>query len=132
MPQVAECHRITGEDCFILKLHLDALRALIGCSTASLTMARPRLRSCSHRPSRPGARLSPAFQARSGGTHRIKSGLLKLLATNGSCHSRSVATWPRRSPPADVSLGHSLSECIVCVTAIWLGARSRLQGAYAC
>ena len=25
MPQVVECHRITGEDCFILKLHLDAL-----------------------------------------------------------------------------------------------------------
>ena len=28
MPQVAECHRITGEDCFILKLHLDALESL--------------------------------------------------------------------------------------------------------
>lgn len=25
MPQVVECHRITGEDCFILKLHLDAI-----------------------------------------------------------------------------------------------------------
>ena len=25
IPQVAECHRITGEDCFILKVHLDAL-----------------------------------------------------------------------------------------------------------
>jgi len=28
MPQVVECHRITGEDCFILKLHLDALENL--------------------------------------------------------------------------------------------------------
>jgi Lrp/AsnC family leucine-responsive transcriptional regulator len=25
IPQVVECHRITGEDCFILKVHLDAL-----------------------------------------------------------------------------------------------------------
>lgn len=28
MPQVAECHRVTGEDCFIIKLHLDALENL--------------------------------------------------------------------------------------------------------
>ncbi len=28
MPQVVECHRITGEDCFILKLHLDAIEHL--------------------------------------------------------------------------------------------------------
>lgn len=25
LPQVAECHRVTGEDCFILKVHLDSL-----------------------------------------------------------------------------------------------------------
>jgi Lrp/AsnC family leucine-responsive transcriptional regulator len=25
MPEVAECYRITGEDCFILKIHLDQL-----------------------------------------------------------------------------------------------------------
>lgn len=25
LPQVVECHRITGEDCFILKVHLDSL-----------------------------------------------------------------------------------------------------------
>jgi Lrp/AsnC family leucine-responsive transcriptional regulator len=25
MPQVVECHRITGEDCFILKIHLESL-----------------------------------------------------------------------------------------------------------
>ena len=30
MPQVVECHRITGEDCFILKVHLDALESLDG------------------------------------------------------------------------------------------------------
>ena len=28
LPQVAECHRITGEDCFIIKIHLDALESL--------------------------------------------------------------------------------------------------------
>ncbi|WP_353646215.1 Lrp/AsnC family transcriptional regulator [Mesorhizobium sp. WSM2239] len=28
LPQVAECHRITGEDCFILRIHLDALESL--------------------------------------------------------------------------------------------------------
>jgi len=28
LPQVAECHRITGEDCFIMKIHLDALECL--------------------------------------------------------------------------------------------------------
>src|ERR1700748_3178992 len=28
LPQVAECHRVTGEDCFILKVYLDALENL--------------------------------------------------------------------------------------------------------
>ncbi len=28
MPQVAECHRVTGEDCFVIKVHLDALENL--------------------------------------------------------------------------------------------------------
>jgi len=28
MPQVAECHRITGEDCFILKVHVEAIESL--------------------------------------------------------------------------------------------------------
>jgi len=28
MTEVSECHRITGEDCFILKVHLDALENL--------------------------------------------------------------------------------------------------------
>ena len=28
MPEVSECHRITGEDCFILKVYLDALENL--------------------------------------------------------------------------------------------------------
>jgi Lrp/AsnC family transcriptional regulator, leucine-responsive regulatory protein len=28
MPQVAECHRITGEDCFILRIHLQSLASL--------------------------------------------------------------------------------------------------------
>jgi Lrp/AsnC family transcriptional regulator, leucine-responsive regulatory protein len=28
MPQVVECHRITGEDCFLLKVHLPAIDQL--------------------------------------------------------------------------------------------------------
>jgi Lrp/AsnC family leucine-responsive transcriptional regulator len=28
MPQVAECHRVTGEDCFILKIYLEELGKL--------------------------------------------------------------------------------------------------------
>jgi Lrp/AsnC family transcriptional regulator, leucine-responsive regulatory protein len=28
MPQVVECHRVTGEDCFILKLYIEALDRL--------------------------------------------------------------------------------------------------------
>jgi Lrp/AsnC family leucine-responsive transcriptional regulator len=28
IPNVSECHRITGEDCFILKLHLDSIESL--------------------------------------------------------------------------------------------------------
>jgi Lrp/AsnC family leucine-responsive transcriptional regulator len=28
LPQVAECHRVTGEDCFVMKLHLDTLEGL--------------------------------------------------------------------------------------------------------
>ena len=30
MPEVVECHRITGEDCFILKIYLEELDALDG------------------------------------------------------------------------------------------------------
>jgi Lrp/AsnC family transcriptional regulator, leucine-responsive regulatory protein len=30
MPQVTECHRVTGEDCFILKIHFEALDELDG------------------------------------------------------------------------------------------------------
>ncbi|MGD9714131.1 MAG: Lrp/AsnC family transcriptional regulator [Thermomicrobiales bacterium] len=28
IPQVAECYRVTGEDCFIMKVHLDALESM--------------------------------------------------------------------------------------------------------
>ena len=50
MPQVAECHRITGEDCFILKAHiegLDRLDALLdsflpyGQTTTSIAQSSP-------------------------------------------------------------------------------------------
>jgi len=50
MPQVVECHRITGEDCFILKLHIRALDELdrvldrflaYGQTTTSLVQSSP-------------------------------------------------------------------------------------------
>ena len=50
MPQVAECHRITGEDCFIVKVHLDAIENLdqvldrflaYGQTTTSLVQSSP-------------------------------------------------------------------------------------------
>jgi len=28
LPQVVECHRVTGEDCFVLKVHLPGLDQL--------------------------------------------------------------------------------------------------------
>jgi Lrp/AsnC family transcriptional regulator, leucine-responsive regulatory protein len=30
LPQVAECHRITGEDCFIVKVHLASIESMDG------------------------------------------------------------------------------------------------------
>jgi Lrp/AsnC family transcriptional regulator, leucine-responsive regulatory protein len=30
LPQVAECHRITGEDCFIVKIHLASIENMDG------------------------------------------------------------------------------------------------------
>ena len=50
MPQVVECHRITGEDCFILKIHLESLDGLdrildkflaCGQTTTSLVQSTP-------------------------------------------------------------------------------------------
>jgi Lrp/AsnC family leucine-responsive transcriptional regulator len=49
-PQISECHRITGEDCFILKLHLRSLEELdpildkflaFGQTTTSLLQSSP-------------------------------------------------------------------------------------------
>ena len=50
IPEIGECHRITGEDCFYLKLHppLDR-RAQRAFSTASSSTARPRPRSSTRR-----------------------------------------------------------------------------------
>jgi Lrp/AsnC family leucine-responsive transcriptional regulator len=28
MPQVVECHRVTGEDCFVMKVHFEAIDQL--------------------------------------------------------------------------------------------------------
>jgi Lrp/AsnC family leucine-responsive transcriptional regulator len=50
MPQVTECHRITGEDCFILKIHFESLEGLdvildqflaFGQTTTSLVQSTP-------------------------------------------------------------------------------------------
>ncbi|HLJ71655.1 MAG TPA: Lrp/AsnC family transcriptional regulator [Roseiarcus sp.] len=50
MPEVVECHRVTGEDCFILKAHLPALEDLdavldrflvFGQTTTSLVQSTP-------------------------------------------------------------------------------------------
>jgi Lrp/AsnC family transcriptional regulator, leucine-responsive regulatory protein len=50
MPQVTECHRITGEDCFILKIHFESLDGLdavldpflaFGQTTTSLVQSTP-------------------------------------------------------------------------------------------
>jgi len=50
LPQVVECHRITGEDCFIIKVHLDAIENLdlvldkflqFGQTTTSLVQSSP-------------------------------------------------------------------------------------------
>jgi Lrp/AsnC family leucine-responsive transcriptional regulator len=50
MPQIVECHRVTGEDCFILKIYLPALDELddvldrflaFGQTTTSLVQSTP-------------------------------------------------------------------------------------------
>lgn len=50
LPQVVECHRITGEDCFIAKVHLDAIANLdqvldrflaFGHTTTSIVQSSP-------------------------------------------------------------------------------------------
>jgi Lrp/AsnC family leucine-responsive transcriptional regulator len=50
MPQVVECHRITGEDCFIMKIYLEELDSLdrvldrflaYGQTTTSLIQSSP-------------------------------------------------------------------------------------------
>jgi Lrp/AsnC family leucine-responsive transcriptional regulator len=50
LPEVVECHRVTGEDCFILKVHLPALDQLdrvldqfltLGQTTTSLVQSTP-------------------------------------------------------------------------------------------
>jgi Lrp/AsnC family leucine-responsive transcriptional regulator len=50
LPQVAECHRVTGEDCFILKIYLSSLESLddvldrflvFGQTTTSLVQSSP-------------------------------------------------------------------------------------------
>jgi Lrp/AsnC family leucine-responsive transcriptional regulator len=50
IPEVVECHRITGEDCFILKIHLPAMDQLdrildrvlmVGVTTTSIVQSSP-------------------------------------------------------------------------------------------
>ena len=58
-PEVVECHRITGEDCFFMKLHVRDVGHLEEVSTASCSTARRRHRSSSRRPS---ARRGPRVE----------------------------------------------------------------------
>jgi Lrp/AsnC family leucine-responsive transcriptional regulator len=50
MPEVVECHRVTGEDCFIVKVHLPAMDQLdqildrfllLGTTTTSIVQSTP-------------------------------------------------------------------------------------------
>ena len=50
MPQVTECHRVTGEDCFVVRIHIEALDQLdhvldqflaYGQTTTSLIQSTP-------------------------------------------------------------------------------------------
>ncbi len=50
IPEVVECHRITGEDCFIMKIHLPAMShldqildrfLLLGATTTSIVQSTP-------------------------------------------------------------------------------------------
>jgi Lrp/AsnC family leucine-responsive transcriptional regulator len=50
VPEVVECHRITGEDCFIMKVHLPAMDQLdrildrflmFGVTTTSIVQSSP-------------------------------------------------------------------------------------------
>lgn len=50
LPQVAECHRITGEDCFILKVYLASIESMdnvldrflvFGQTTTSIVQSSP-------------------------------------------------------------------------------------------
>lgn len=50
LPQVSECHRVTGEDCFVLKVHFESLEGLdelldqflaFGQTTTSLIQSTP-------------------------------------------------------------------------------------------
>jgi len=50
MPNVTECHRVTGEDCFIVKVHLEAIDSLdrvldrflaFGTTTTSIIQSSP-------------------------------------------------------------------------------------------
>lgn len=50
IPEVVECHRITGEDCFIVKIHLPAMDQLdrildrfllLGATTTSIVQSTP-------------------------------------------------------------------------------------------
>ena len=51
IPEVVECHRITGDDCFILKVHFPAMDQLDRCLTVCCSTARRRPRLFSHHPS---------------------------------------------------------------------------------
>ena len=53
-PEVVECHRVTGEDCYIARLHLRSMTISRGSSTASPSSGRRPRPSCTRRPLRTG------------------------------------------------------------------------------
>ena len=80
-PEVVECHRVTGEDCFFMKAHVRSSSTSRRSSTASRPTARRRRRSSSRRRSRRAGprcrvpRLTPAERA----SQRAAQATLSLL-----------------------------------------------------
>ena len=72
IPEIVECRRITGEDCYVLDLHLRSMDDLEGSSTASSPTGRRQRRSCTRR-------RSPAGRSRSERTARsfMRAGVIR-------------------------------------------------------
>lgn len=83
LPQVVECHRVTGEDCFVLKVYLPSIDELdqvldrflaYGQTTTSIVQSTPVLTRSLPLPARTPIR--PFFHAREGGFHFCQMSIL--------------------------------------------------------